>query len=387
MILSGLFKYCMRDARGIMNIKIIHTGGCLTLKLTISEISSETTHTPLKHPFVTAKHTVNDIAAIGVTIRLSNGLEGHGAATANEVVTGDTLESALIVINDVLKPQLLNQDFTAWEALLAKLHGAIKNNGPAKAAYEIALYDLRAQLFKVPLYQYLGGDDDQIATDFTIGIGEPEAMVKEAVEKEKAGFKALKIKVGGTNIAQETERIQQIAKATKRTTRLRIDANQAWNAKRSLALIGQLNNLADRIDFIEQPVDAHDIEGLKRVTDNSPLPIMADESVFSPKDALNLLQQHACDYINIKLMKTGGLSQAEEINHLCELYGVNCMIGCMIESVSGIAAAASFAAAHQNVKFADLDSVFMADMSAAVQPYSLIRDTFILKNHPGLGFA
>lgn len=358
----------------------------IRMTLTITEITSKTTHTPLKHPFVTAQHTVTDIEAIGVTIKLSNGLAGHGAATANEVVTGDTLVSSLSVINEVLKPHLLGQDFENWEGLLGGLHAAIKHNEPAKAACELALYDLRAQLFQVPLYQYLGGASNQVATGFTIGIGEPDAMVKEALEKEQAGFQALKIKVGGTNITEESARIHAIAQATQATTRLRIDANQAWNAKGSLQLIAQLEGLSGRIDFIEQPVKATDVSGLKQVTDQSALPIMADESVFSPLDALNLLQQHACDYINIKLMKTGGLSQAEEINHLCELYGVNCMVGCMIESASGIAAAAAFAAAHANVKFADLDSVFMANQTQDDNPYALKKDTFILKDRPGLGF-
>ncbi|MBN7274675.1 dipeptide epimerase [Ligilactobacillus pobuzihii] len=356
------------------------------MTLTISDITCETTYTPLKHPFVTAQHTVKEIAAIGVTINLENGLVGHGAATANEVVTGDTLDSALVILKEVLKPRLLGQDLSSWEFLLGQVHSAIKGNGPAKAACEIALYDLRAQLFQVPLYQYLGGFSSSVATDFTIGIGQPEAMVKEALEKQAAGFKSLKIKVGGTDIPKEVDQIKKIAQATKKATRLRIDANQAWNAKESLQLISQLENLTDRIDFIEQPVKAYDIRGLKQVTENSAIPIMADESVFSAQDALNLLQQGACDYINIKLMKTGGLSQAEKINQLCELYGINCMVGCMIESASGIAAAAAFAAAHQNVKFADLDSVFMAADAADNVPYALDRDSFILKEKPGLGF-
>ncbi len=356
------------------------------MTLTITDISSSITQTPLKHPFVTAKHIVTDISAIGVTIRLSNGSEGHGAATPNEVVTGDTLRSAMTVINEVLKPQLLQKKFTKWEGLLSTIHNSIKGNGPAKAACEIALYDLRAQLYGVPLYQYLGGTSNRVATDFTIGIGEKQAMIDEAREKERAGFKALKIKVGSSDIAAESSRIHAIAAATKDTTCLRIDANQAWHAKESLHLIALLTDLAHRIDFIEQPVAAHDIVGLKQVTANSALPIMADESVFSPADALNLLQKRACDYINIKLMKTGGLSQAEEINHLCELYGIHCMIGCMIESPTGIAAAAAFAAAHENVCFADLDSVFMTDNSAGVQPYSLDKDTFILNDKFGLGF-
>lgn len=356
------------------------------MKLTITDFTSQTTHTPLKHPFVTAKHTVNDIAAIGVTIKLNNGLVGHGAATANEVVTGDTLDSALTVIKEVLRPHLLGQDFTQWEKLLAGLHGAIKSNEPAKAACELALYDLRAQLFQVPLYQYLGGSSRRIATDFTLGIADLPAMVAEAKEKEAAGFQALKIKVGGSDLAEETTRIHAIAAATSAATRLRIDANQAWNAKDSVKLTEQLADLAARIDFIEQPVPANDLAGLKFVTDHSRLPIMADESVFSPADAQVLLQEHACDYINIKLMKTGGLSQAEQINQLCQLAGVQCMVGCMIESPNGIAAAAAFAAAHQNVVFADLDSVFMADQTAGVQPYTIENDTFILNDRPGLGF-
>lgn len=352
--------------------------------LQIKTVTSEIKNAPLSHPFTTARHTVTEMQSVQVTVELSDGSVGHGAATPNEVVTGDTLETTNYVINQTLAPVINGRSFEDWESLLNCLDGAITHNEPAKAAVEIALYDLRSRLFNVPLVQLLGSSNRTITTDFTLGIDEIDQMIASAEEKVAQGFTSLKIKIGTGDLQTDLNRVAQISSAVGPNIRLRLDANQAWTAKEAITGIKELEKLGLPIDFIEQPVKATDIVGLKQVTQSSPIPIMADEIVFNLQDAISLTTQHACDYINIKLMKTGGIHMAEKINAVCEAQGVNCMLGCMIESQVSLAAAVAFVASHENVKFADLDAVYMSQEKLTPQHFKLDGNRITLNDEIGL---
>src|SRR5699024_8722533 len=120
---------------------------------------------------------------------------------------------------------------------------------------------------------------------------------------------------------------------------LRLDANQGWKPKQAVQLINEMNQLHVGIEFIEQPVDANDLAGLKFVTDHTSVPIMADESLFSVQDAFTLVNGHYVDLLNIKLMKCGGIAGAWKIADLAETAGIPCMIGSMMEPARSVAAA------------------------------------------------
>ncbi|WP_155287260.1 dipeptide epimerase [Lacticaseibacillus zhaodongensis] len=353
--------------------------------LRIEAITSTTERRKLSIPFKTAQHTVTTMDAVLVTVRLSDGSTGVGAATPNAVVTGDTLTSLHAVIDEVLTPALLHADFARWEDLLASLDHAIHGNSAAKAGVEIALWDLRAQQLGVPLYELLGGDADYMVTDWTVGIADEDVMRTQAQRIAAAGFNAVKIKVGGADLATDLDHIQAIAAAVGPKVKLRLDANQGWTVRQAQRAIQAIAALHLPVEFVEQPVLASDRAGLAAVTASSPLPIMADEALFSPADAQELLRMHACDYLNIKLMKTGGLAGAERINAIAELNGVQCMIGCMIESRIGIAAAVAFAAAHRNVVFADLDAAFMLK-EPETGGFTQQQNALHCLHVPGLGF-
>lgn len=322
------------------------------MKTKIKWIKLESIHQPLKRPFVTALHRVTEAAAIRARIGLENGLVGYGAATPNEKVTGDSLKSLAVIMDEVIKPQLLGQDISDWEKLLNLLQHSIQYNTPAKAAFEIALYDLRAQLFQTSLTELLGAAPRAIATDYTISIAPAPQMLQEARQLVAQGFTSLKIKLGDQSLA----------------------AINSWEKA----------NL--KIDFIEQPVKANDLWGMQQLVAKSAIPIMADESVHSFAEALRLIELHACDLINIKLMKTGGLSQAVKINQLAEGAGIQCMIGCMIEAPESIAAAIAFAAAQENVVFVDLDAVFMTKSAGISQGFSSHKNQLLPSSSVGLGF-
>ena len=137
--------------------------------------------------------------------------------------------------------------------------------------------------------------------------------------------------------------------------RLRIDANQAWDPKQAVRILNEMQEQGLKLEFVEQPVKAHDIEGLKYVTEHSFVPVLADESVFSPRDAMRVLEQRAADLINIKLMKCGGIYNALKIAAAAEIYGVECMIGCMLEAKISVNAAVELACAKKVFTRIDLD--------------------------------
>ena len=324
----------------------------------IESIQLRPLHLPLTRPFTTAMHTVTAVEAVQVTVLLANGLSGHGAATPNAVVTGDTMATLQTTLQTAVLPAVSGCDLRDWNDLLARLHASTTEQ-PALAAVELALYDLRAQLFGVSLSVLLGGRQHTVTTDRTIGIQPLPEMVAQAKSFVAASFKALKIKVGGGRLTDDLMRVKTIAAAAGPAIRLRLDANQAWTTDEAKTAVTALAALKLPIDFLEQPVAADNHQGLATLTAMQQVPIMADESVFNFQDALALLHQHAVNHINIKLMKTGGLTEAIRINAACAAFGITTMIGCMIESNLSLVPAIAFAAVHDNVAFADLDAVYM----------------------------
>lgn len=309
---------------------------------------------PLKTPFKTALRTVNSVEDIIVEIHTDTGNIGFGEAPPTGVITGDTKGAIVGAINEHIKKHLIGMDIENFEEIMLKLDKSLVKNTSAKAAVDIALYDLYGQLYKAPIYKLLGGYRKEIITDVTISVNDPEEMARDSVDAVKRGFKTLKIKVGKDPLI-DIERMKAIRKAIGYDAKLRIDANQGWKPKEAVKALRKMEEEGLDIEFVEQPVIAHDIEGLKYVTDNISIPVLADESVFSPEDALNILQRRAADFINIKLMKTGGLHNALKICSAAEVYGVECMIGCMLEAKVSVNAAVHLAAAKSIITKIDLD--------------------------------
>ena len=173
-------------------------------------------------------------------------------------------------------------------------------------------------------------------------------MVEDSLDAVKQGFDILKVKVGKEG-EKDVERIAAIRAAVGPDVQLRVDANQGWEAKEAVRIIRAMEDRGLCLDLVEQPVPAMDTDGLEHVTRNVETPILADEAVFSPRDAENIIRRRAADLINIKLMKTGGIWNALQICRMAEENGVECMLGCMLESRLSVAAAAHLAAGQKIV--------------------------------------
>lgn len=342
---------------------------------------------PLTKPFKTALRTVTTAYSIYVKVTTSEGQIGYGEAPPTHVITGESMDSIRYAINEILAPQLIGMNLLESEMIFHKLNTSLVRNTSAKAAVDMAIHDLLSRQFGLPLYQFLGGYRSTLETDFTVSVNQPTEMADDAERYVKEGFNILKVKVGIGEIKDDIDRIHAIRDRVGDGPRLRLDANQGWNAKEAVRAIRNMEDAGLAIEFVEQPVPAHDIEALKYVTDRTDTPIMADESVFSVHDAKRVLEMRAADLINIKLMKSGGIYNAKKINTLAEANGVACMVGSMIETKIGITAAAHFAASHPNIQYFDFDAPLMLAKDLVLGGVIYEASKMKFSNENGLGIS
>ena len=233
----------------------------------------------------------------------------------------------------------------------------IVGNRCIKSAFDMALYDIAAKTANMPLYAYLGGENNRlIQTDMTVGINTPEYMSESALKFKNQGFPAIKVKLGRDKNS-DIARIKAIRHAIGDTMPLRIDANQGWDEATAIATLRALEKYD--IEHCEQPVSAKNIRALANVKRHSPIPIMADEALFDHFDALNLVRHNACDEFNIKLSKSGGIHNALKINAIAEAAGIKCQVGCFSETRLAMSALMHFILACPNVVHFDMDAPLM----------------------------
>ena len=318
----------------------------------IQQIEVYTVRLRYREPFRIAPAASTESHNVIVKIVTDYGVVGWGESSPSKRVTGETPETVVRTL-DKIAPRLIGECPLRIERDVELMDSIVEGNPAAKACVDMALHDILGKTACKPLFMLIGGYRTEVMTDITLSIKSPREMAKDAVKAVKKGFEALKVKVG-VNPAEDVERVKKIREAIGSETELRVDANQGWTVRQAIEVLNKMEKF--KIQFAEQPVSAENLGGLKRVRENSPIPIMADESIHSPADALRLIEAEAVDMINIKLMKSGGILKGKKIASVAEAAGVPCMVGCMGESEIGIVAGAHLAAGVRNIQYADLDS-------------------------------
>ena len=339
---------------------------------------------PLRTPFKTALRTVDRVEDIVVELHTDTGAVGYGEAPPTGPITGDTTGGIVGGILELIAPALLGQEVDDFETVTALVQKAGVHNTSAKAAVDMALWDLYGQLHQIPVHKLLGGARRTLVTDLTISVNPPEQMARDAREAVARGYDCLKVKVGA-DPTLDTARLAAVRKAVGRDVCIRIDANQAWTPRQAVRILNEMQDKGLDLELVEQPVPAGDLEGLAYVTRNSWVPVMADESVFSPADALRIFQSRAADYINIKLMKCGGLTNALRIASAAEVYGVECMIGCMLEAKIAVNAAVELACARSIITRVDLDGPVLCSADPVEGGARFDERNITVSDAPGMG--
>ena len=318
----------------------------------ITKVEVYTVELPYKQPFTISLGTSVSSTDIVVKLVDDEGRIGWGEASPAKRITGDS-EKTIVAAMYTLAPAIIGEDPLNVERIEEKMDLSMLGNTSAKLALEMAAFDLKGKILGIGVRELLGGYREKIETDLTIGIKSPEEMGEEAVSIVESGFKAIKLKVG-VDVEEDVQRVKVVRDAVGPDIKIRIDANQGWTVKEALKALRMMERYD--VEIAEQPVRWDDLEGMAYVTKMSPIPIMADESVHTPEDAIKVVKMGAADYINIKLMKAGGLLKARKIAAISEAAGIPNMVGCMMEGGLSITAGVHFAAATRNVVTTDLDS-------------------------------
>ncbi len=303
-----------------------------------------------KEPFKIALGRSTEHENIILQLVTEDGTHGYGEGSASPRIVGDTPATVLKTLR-ALAPVVIGTDVFSLERTMERVL-KVKGSPSAKAALDMALHDLWGRALGRPLYRLLGGYRDKMETDITLSIKRPAEMAADAKRVLKQGFKIIKIKVG-TKPEEDTERVRSIREAVGEKVRLRVDANQAWSVRQAVQVIRSIEKFHP--EFIEQPVKADDVKGLAAVSRQVEVPVMADESMHTPADALCIVKERAADMFNIKLMKSSGIHEARKIAAIADAAGIPCMVGCMAESNVGITGALHLALAHRIIQYADLD--------------------------------
>jgi L-Ala-D/L-Glu epimerase len=326
-----------------------------------------------KHPFIIARGGSSEYRVVRVTVTDDDGATGWGEAAPSKHYgeTADTVMAALPAYATVLE----GADAWSLEAIEHAMAKTLRFNASARSAVSAALHDLAGKRLGVPLHRMWGLDPAASPlTSFTIGIAPDEATLRERV-REAAGYPVLKIKLGSS----WDERIVRVVREMEPGKVLRVDANAAWTPKHALQMIPILQELG--VEFVEQPLPAHELEGLRFVRERSGLPIIADESCLVSTDIPRLAG--AVDGINIKLAKCGGLREALRMIATARAHDMSVMCGCMVESSLGITAAAQLAPL---LDYADLDGAALVEND----PYrgaTIEGGALVLPSGAGLGVA
>ncbi|MFA6127113.1 MAG: dipeptide epimerase [Bacteroidales bacterium] len=312
----------------------------------------------LKKPFVISLGPVYHAENVVVRIMTRLGRVGFGECCPFRTINGESMDTALIV-GQYLKESLMDRDPLDIESCIRIMDSSIHGNRSIKSAFDIALHDIASQAATLPLYAFLGGKLNRtLFTDYTVSFGTPKDMVAEAIVIMNRGYPAVKIKVGGT-AEEDLVRIREIRKVVQQNIPLRLDANQGWSVDTAIEVLSELADM--NIEFCEEPIARWDFMSLAKVRKASPVPIMADESCSDHHDLERLIALKACDYVNIKLGKSGGLHNARKMILLAEQAGMQVQVGGFVESRLGFTASAHLALSSDCVAWCDFDTPLMLE--------------------------
>ncbi len=311
---------------------------------------------PLKEPFVISLGPVYNAENVLVVIRTNQGITGYGECSPFMSINGESADTGMVVGRYFAKV-LIDKNPLLIEDHIAAMDKIIYGNSSIKSAFDIALYDIASQQAGVPLYKFIGGEKNKtIITDYTVSIGEPGKMAADAVKIKKEGYPAIKIKLG-KNGETDVLRIKAIREAVGDEIPLRIDANQGWDIEEAIATLKALAQF--NIQHCEEPIARWAFMQLSRVRRESPIPIMSDESCGDEHDAERLIQLGACDYMNIKLGKSGGIFKALKMVTLAEAANIHLQVGAFMESRLAMTAFAHFSLCSPAIVHYDFDTALM----------------------------
>ncbi len=346
----------------------------------ILDITWEPLQVPLHTPFAISSETTTVTDNFWVKLLLDDGTEGWGEAAPSPTLMGETSRTIEAALKDA--KSLLSGQPARWRLCVQMLHQNLGAQKSACAAVEVALLDALTKRQSIALWEWLGGASDELETDVTVPIMPIDEAKNFAAEFAARGFRKLKLKLSG-DLESDEARVVAVHETVPDAI-LQLDANQAYTATKALMLLKRLEKFGVIPALFEQPVHKSDWDGMKWLTNHSPVPICADETVVSSNDALRVTEEKAAHAINIKLMKSG-ISESLKIAAIAQAANLQLMIGAMVETELGLTAAAHLAAGIGGFDFVDLDTHLFLENSPFEPGFEQQGAKLTLQRKAGLG--
>jgi L-alanine-DL-glutamate epimerase-like enolase superfamily enzyme len=309
----------------------------------ITDIKTESLQLPFVEALTAAYGERTHSTIVLVSIETDEGVTGYGESTGLFQQTAETF------IHSELKPLLVGEDPTRVEYLIHKVEHLIDWNSFAAypiAAIDTALHDLKGKVFGLPVYELLGGAyRTEIQFDGLIHLHSPQVDAASAKRFVDLGYRTLKVKTGVDTLL-DMKRLDAIRSAVGDDVRIRVDYNMALSPRTAVRTIEAISVFG--IEYVEQPTSGWDIDGLAEVARSVSVPIAADESCQSVRDALRLAERHACEVFCVYISEAGGIVRAREIAAIANAAGIACVLGTWGEGGVGFAAGIHLAAASRN---------------------------------------
>jgi L-alanine-DL-glutamate epimerase-like enolase superfamily enzyme len=339
-------------------------------------------HMPLSTPYTIAYETITEVTNVFIKIETSKGIIGYGCAAPDKAVTDETAPQVLDSLENIVIPGIIGSDPLRAAYIMAHLEKTLTRHPSVLAAVDMALYDILGKVAGLPVWKLLGGYRDFIKTSMTIGIMNVDQTIQEATRFIDQGFTCLKIK-GGKDVEEDILRVNELRAHVGPSIELRFDGNQGYSVDDTLYFLKQTTGAA--LELIEQPIAKGEMGLLEKITNSASLPVMADESLMSLRDAFRLARKDVVDMVNVKLMKVGGISAALQINAVARSAGLEVMVGCMDEAALSIAAGLHYALSRPNIDYADLDGHIGLQHDPSKDSVILKQGILYPTNQPGLG--
>lgn len=320
---------------------------------TVTSVRARPWNIDLTEPFGIATGAQFVAENVLVEVHLADGTRGLGEAAPFPAVNGETQAQALSAVERAAAG-LVGKDARRWRRLAAELREVTEDATSALAGLETALLDASLVRAGVSLWTFFGGAEGALETDITIVTGTPDRAREAARKADEAGFRTLKIKVGGASLAHDVERIEAVVRTAPRA-RLVLDANGALTPDDAVALVDHIG--MTRIALFEQPTAPDDYDGLRMVRERTGVPVAADESARCAADVVKLARAGAADVVNLKIMKSG-IVEACDMCAAARGAGLGLMIGGMVETPLAMTVSACLAAGQGGFSFVDLDTPF-----------------------------
>jgi len=334
-------------------------------------------------PYTIAFKTTDLVLNAFVEITLDNGVTGIGSGNPSEYVTGEHFDQTKDALQEKNLEFLIGRDIREANQLFFEILQKFPEHPAARAALDIAIYDVLTKYLDIPLVKFLGQKIKSLPTSNTIGIKNVADTLKEAKEYDQRGFKILKVKLG-IDPEEDIERMVKLREEFGKRMVIRIDANQGYTSKQTIDFYNRTKHLD--IELIEQPLPAKAIDEIKALPEEIRTIIAADESLLSPSDALKLITPpKASGIFNIKLMKCGGVNQALKIADFALNANVDLFWGCNDESIVSITAALHAAFSCSNTKYIDLDGSLDLGRDEVTGGFILKDGIMYCSDKPGLG--